>query len=56
MGKSIARRLGSGKTVLLADFNDSALAAAAAELRTDGYAVRTQTVMSPTRSPYRHWR
>lgn len=44
MGKSIARRLGSGKTVLLADFNDASLAAAAAELRTDGYTVRTHTV------------
>ena len=44
MGKSIARRLGSGKTVLLADFNGSALTAAAAELRADGYAVHTQTV------------
>jgi len=44
MGKSIARRLGSGKAVLLADFNDNALAAAAAELRADGYTVHTRTV------------
>lgn len=44
MGKSIARRLGSGKTVLLADFNNDALSAAAAELCADGFAVRTQTV------------
>ena len=44
MGKSIARRLGSGKTVLLADFNDASLAAAAAELSADGYTVHTRTV------------
>ena len=44
MGRSIARRLGSGKTVLLADFNDNALSAAAAELGADGHTVRTQTV------------
>ena len=44
MGKSIARRLGSGKTLLLADFNEQALSAAAAELRTDGFDVHTQTV------------
>lgn len=44
MGRSIARRLGSGKTVLLADFSDNALSAAAVELGADGYTVRTQTV------------
>lgn len=44
MGRSIARRLGPGKTVLLADFNTDALSAAAADLGTDGLAVETQTV------------
>lgn len=44
MGKAIARRLGSGKTVLLADFDEATLTAAADELRGDGFAVETQTV------------
>jgi len=44
MGRSIARRLGTGKTLLLADFDDATLAAAAAELRGDGFTVQTQTV------------
>ncbi len=44
MGKSIARRLGSGRTVLLADFSETALTVAADELRGDGYLVQTSTV------------
>lgn len=44
MGASIARRLGSGKTVLLADFDEATLAAAATGLRTDGYTVHTHSV------------
>jgi NAD(P)-dependent dehydrogenase (short-subunit alcohol dehydrogenase family) len=44
MGKAIARRAGSGKTVLLADFNETTLHAAATELRADGFTVETRTV------------
>jgi NAD(P)-dependent dehydrogenase (short-subunit alcohol dehydrogenase family) len=44
MGKTIARRVGSGKTVLLADFNENTLNAAADELRGDGFTIHTQTV------------
>ncbi|MDN3239163.1 SDR family oxidoreductase [Glycomyces tritici] len=39
MGRAIARRSGSGRKVLLADFNEPALAAIADELRGDGYDV-----------------
>jgi NAD(P)-dependent dehydrogenase (short-subunit alcohol dehydrogenase family) len=44
IGLAIARRQGFGKTVLLADFNDQVLSAAAADLRTASYAVETQIV------------
>lgn len=44
MGKAIARRLGSGKTVLLADFNEELLTSTAAELSRDGFNVHTQVV------------
>lgn len=44
MGHAIARRLGSGKTVLLADNNDAALASAAESLSADGYQVETHVV------------
>lgn len=44
MGKSIARRLGVGRTVLLADFNEKILASAAEELRADGFSVESQKV------------
>jgi NAD(P)-dependent dehydrogenase (short-subunit alcohol dehydrogenase family) len=44
MGQAIARRLGAGKTVLLADYNDETLQAAAAELSADGHDVHTRTV------------
>ena len=39
MGLAIARRLGSGATVLLADFNETTLAAAAEQLRVEGHDV-----------------
>ncbi|MCU1529547.1 MAG: short-chain dehydrogenase [Frondihabitans sp.] len=44
MGAAISRRLGAGRTLLLADFNESALEALATTLRGDGYAVHTQKV------------
>jgi NAD(P)-dependent dehydrogenase (short-subunit alcohol dehydrogenase family) len=44
IGVAIARRQGFGKTLLLADFDDPVLAAAAADLRTASYAVKTQIV------------
>jgi NAD(P)-dependent dehydrogenase (short-subunit alcohol dehydrogenase family) len=44
MGQAIARRLGSGKTVLLADSNDETLQAAGASLSGDGYRVQTRSV------------
>jgi NAD(P)-dependent dehydrogenase (short-subunit alcohol dehydrogenase family) len=42
MGLAIARRLGSGSTLLLADVNHEALSTAADELRGDGYQVMEQ--------------
>lgn len=44
MGLAIARRLGSGRTVLLADFNESTLTAAATALRGEGHDVVEQAV------------
>jgi NAD(P)-dependent dehydrogenase (short-subunit alcohol dehydrogenase family) len=44
MGQAIARRLGAGKTVLLADYNEKTLAAAAESLSTDGHHVETRSV------------
>jgi len=44
IGVAIARRQGFGKTLLLADFNEAVLSAAADELRTASYAVETQIV------------
>lgn len=44
MGRAIARRSGSGRKVLLADFNEPALAAVADELRGDGYDVTSRAV------------
>jgi NAD(P)-dependent dehydrogenase (short-subunit alcohol dehydrogenase family) len=44
MGQAIARRLGSGKTVLLADYNDQTLQAVAASLSGDGYQVQARSV------------
>ena len=42
MGLAIARRCGSGRTVLLADFDDGTLQAAAAALQGEGHTVETQ--------------
>lgn len=44
MGQAIARRLGSSKTVLLADNNEQVLTSVAAALSADGYDVERQTV------------
>ena len=44
MGQAIARRLGSGKTVLLADNNDATLISVTESLTADGYEVKNQTV------------
>jgi NAD(P)-dependent dehydrogenase (short-subunit alcohol dehydrogenase family) len=44
MGRAIARRLGVGKTVILADFDDPTLCASAAALSDDGYDVHAQKV------------
>jgi NAD(P)-dependent dehydrogenase (short-subunit alcohol dehydrogenase family) len=44
MGQAIALRLGSGKTVLLADYNDETLQAVAASLSGDGYQVQARSV------------
>jgi NAD(P)-dependent dehydrogenase (short-subunit alcohol dehydrogenase family) len=50
IGMAIARRQGFGKTVLLADFNDKLLAAAAEDLRNGSYHVETQIVDVSSRS------
>ena len=44
MGEAIARRIGAGKTVLLADFNQALLERVASGLAADGYSVETRTV------------
>lgn len=44
IGQAIARRQGFGKTILLADFNEKTLQAAATALKDAGYSVETQTV------------
>jgi len=44
MGQSIARRLGAGKTVLLADNNEAALASVAEALSADGHHVDSRGV------------
>lgn len=44
MGEAIARRLGPGRTVLLADFAEPLLERVAGALRRDGYDVRTKRV------------
>jgi NAD(P)-dependent dehydrogenase (short-subunit alcohol dehydrogenase family) len=44
MGQAIARRQGSGKTVLLADFNQQTLELVASSMSRDGHAVQTQVV------------
>jgi NAD(P)-dependent dehydrogenase (short-subunit alcohol dehydrogenase family) len=44
MGETIARRLGSGRTVLLADYNEETLASVAESLSADGHHVESQAV------------
>ncbi len=44
MGKAIARRLGAGKTVLLADYNEETLASVTAALSADGHRVESRAV------------
>lgn len=44
IGIAIARRQGFGRTVLLADFNETTLACAAQSMRDAGYVVETQAV------------
>jgi NAD(P)-dependent dehydrogenase (short-subunit alcohol dehydrogenase family) len=44
MGEAIARRQGTGRKVLLADFSDAALQRVADALRVEGYDVSTQIV------------
>lgn len=44
IGIAIARRQGIGRTVLLADFNETTLACAAQSMRDAGYVVETQAV------------
>jgi NAD(P)-dependent dehydrogenase (short-subunit alcohol dehydrogenase family) len=44
MGQAIARRLGAGKTVLLADYNEETLASVAEALSADGHHVDTHGV------------
>ncbi len=53
IGTAIARRQGIGRTLLLADFNDQTLQAAAAELRGASYRVETQTVDVSSRASVR---
>lgn len=44
MGQAIARRLGSGKTVLVADHDERALASVAASLAAEGHCVQSRSV------------
>lgn len=44
MGETIARRQGSGKKLVLADFNEEGLARTAEALRGDGYSIDTHVV------------
>ena len=53
IGMAIARRQGFGKTVLLADFNEKILRAAADDLRNASYAVETQSVDVSSRESVR---
>ncbi len=53
IGVAIARRQGFGKTVLLADFNEKALGAAADGMKAASYAVETQVVDVSSRASVR---
>ncbi|MFJ9380939.1 SDR family oxidoreductase [Streptomyces sp. NPDC101455] len=51
MGQAIARRLGAGARLLLADFDEQNLTAVAEELRDEGYQVSTRHVDISSRGP-----
>ncbi|ROP74616.1 NAD(P)-dependent dehydrogenase (short-subunit alcohol dehydrogenase family) [Curtobacterium sp. PhB115] len=53
MGEAIARRIGTGKTVLLADFDAALLERTASALRGDGFAVETRPVDVASRESVR---
>ena len=53
IGQAIARRQGSGRTVLLADLNANTLAAAAEALEAAGHSVRTHPVDAASRDSVR---
>ncbi len=53
IGLAIARRQGFGKTVLLADFNEKTLAAAATSLQEASYTVSTHPVDVSSRASVR---
>jgi NAD(P)-dependent dehydrogenase (short-subunit alcohol dehydrogenase family) len=53
IGQAIARRQGCGKLVLLADFNEDTLEAAATRLETTGYRVATERVDVSSRESVR---
>lgn len=53
MGRAIARRIGSGRRLLLADLNENTLSAAADGLRDDGHDVTTQVVNVSDRASVR---
>jgi NAD(P)-dependent dehydrogenase (short-subunit alcohol dehydrogenase family) len=53
IGVAIARRQGFGKTILLADWNDATMAAAADDLRNASYKVETQQVDVSSRESVR---
>lgn len=53
IGQAIARRQGFGKTVLLADFNEQVLDAAASAMRDASYVVETQVVDVSSRASVR---
>ena len=51
IGQAIARRVGVGKTILLADLNQKAAAAAADTLRGAGFTTSTATVDVASHNP-----
>ncbi|GAA3878411.1 SDR family oxidoreductase [Leifsonia kafniensis] len=53
MGIAITRRIGAGRTVLLADFNETALDAVAETLRDEGHQIHTQAVDVSSRDSVR---
>lgn len=55
IGQAIARRVGSGRTLLLAAHSEEATTAAAEQLRGDGFEVATRPPTSPIRPRSRRW-